>query len=134
MLIDIPCTANAQTVELEFMNFQTPSQDGYTHESSHKDLGSFLTKNSPTSLRHLTSGMFGYSISRPVANKAYFYDIFDNSELFKCNVEGWHTESGPGVFEAVSGLFPNTPLRLTCLQALAMNEVSEIADRVSLFK
>ena len=88
-------------VELEFMNFQTPSQDGYAPHTSHKNLGAFLNSNPPSSLRQLTSGMFGYSSSRPTANKDYFYDIFDKSAQFKCDIEGWHTESGPGVFEAV---------------------------------
>ncbi|KAF2010902.1 glutamine synthetase/guanido kinase [Aaosphaeria arxii CBS 175.79] len=105
-------------VELEFMNFQTPSQDGYESSASHKNLGAFLASNSPSSLRQLTSGMFGYSVLRPTANKDYFYNIFDTSRQFRCDIEGWHTESGPGVFEA----------------ALAMNQVAEIADRVSLFK
>jgi glutamine synthetase len=105
-------------VELEFMNFQTPSQDGYAAGSATKNLGSFLDKNPPSSLRQLTSGMFGYSVSRPVANKAYFHEIFDQSERFRCDVEGWHTESGPGVFEA----------------ALAIDEISEMGDRVALFK
>lgn len=45
--------------------------------------------------------MFGYSITRPVHNQNYYYSIFDACEKFNCNLEGWHTESGPGVFEAV---------------------------------
>jgi glutamine synthetase len=46
--------------------------------------------------------MFGYSLTRPAQNKDYFYGIMDASEKFRCPIEGWHTESGPGVFEAVS--------------------------------
>lgn len=45
--------------------------------------------------------MFGYSLTRPVHNQEYYYDIFDTCRKFACNIEGWHTESGPGVFEAV---------------------------------
>lgn len=45
--------------------------------------------------------MFGYSITRPVHNQDYYYGIFDACEKFRCDIEGWHTESGPGVFEAV---------------------------------
>ena len=48
--------------------------------------------------------MFGYSLTRPVHNKDYYYDIFNTCETFKCGIEGWHTESGPGVFEAVGTL------------------------------
>lgn len=33
--------------------------------------------------------------------KKYFHDIFDQSIEVNCPIEGWHTESGPGVFEAV---------------------------------
>lgn len=62
--------------------------------------------------------MFGYSLTRPVQNKEYFYDIFNSCEAFKCNIEGWHTESGPGVFEA----------------ALEFGEIKQMADRASLFK
>lgn len=46
--------------------------------------------------------MFGYSITRPLHNQDYYYGIFDACEQFRCDIEGWHTESGPGVFEAVS--------------------------------
>lgn len=49
--------------------------------------------------------MFGYSLTRPVHNQDYYYGIFDACEKFRCNIEGWHTESGPGVFEAVGWQF-----------------------------
>lgn len=62
--------------------------------------------------------MFGYSVTRPVHNKDYYYDIFNTCEAFHCNIEGWHTESGPGVYEA----------------ALEFGDVSGMADRASLFK
>lgn len=45
--------------------------------------------------------MFGYSLTRPIHNQEYYYGIFDACEQFRCDLEGWHTESGPGVFEAV---------------------------------
>jgi glutamine synthetase len=106
------------SVELEFINFQTPSKDGYKTDPTSKNIASFLETNAPSSLRQITSGMFGYSVSRPAANKEYFYDICNQSEQFKCDIEGWHTESGSRVFEA----------------ALSMTGVEEMADRVSLFK
>lgn len=83
------------------MNFQTPAEDGYTNDTDHRNLGAFLEKSAPSSLRQITAGMFGYSVSRPKMNKGFFYEVFDKSEEFRCNIEGWHTESGPGVFEAV---------------------------------
>lgn len=66
----------------------------------------------------MTEGMFGYSLTRTVHNQDYFYDIYNTCEAFKCNIEGWHTESGPGVYEA----------------ALEFGEASQMADRASLFK
>ncbi|KAE8390447.1 hypothetical protein BDV23DRAFT_193829 [Aspergillus alliaceus] len=106
-------------VELEFMNFQTPSQDGYGANGSQiHDIASFLEKNTPSSLRPITAGSFSYSATRPVAFKKYFYDIFNTSAEINCGIEGWHTEGGPGVYEA----------------ALKVCDVREMADRVSLFK
>lgn len=55
--------------------------------------------------------MFGYSITRPLHNQDYYYGIFDACEKFRCDIEGWHTESGPGVFEAV-GLYENFTIAL----------------------
>lgn len=83
------------------MNFQTPSEDGYSAGSRHPDVASYLERNVPGSLRQLTAGSFSYSLTRPVANKKYFYDIFDTSAKMNCLIEGWHTEGGPGVYEAV---------------------------------
>lgn len=56
--------------------------------------------------------MFGYSITRPLHNQDYYYGIFDACEQFRCDIEGWHTESGPGVFEAVSGNAPPGDFRV----------------------
>lgn len=69
-------------------------------------------------LPSLTEGMFGYSLTRPLHNKDYYYGIFDACEKFETNIEGWHTESGPGVYEA----------------ALAFGEIKGMADRAGLFK
>ena len=85
------------------MNFQTPSQEGYGHEGSQvHDLAAFLEKNTPGALRPITAGSFSYSATRPVAFKEYFHDTFNTSCRFNCPIEGWHTEGGPGVYEAVS--------------------------------
>ncbi|KAF7554610.1 hypothetical protein G7Z17_g2795 [Cylindrodendrum hubeiense] len=105
-------------VELEFMNFQTPHEDGYGRSDGRRNLAAFMQNNSPGSLRPLTSGMFGYSVSRPLMSKKFFHEVYDRSLEMGCPIEGWHTESGPGVFEA----------------ALAFSPVSRMADNVSLFK
>lgn len=96
--------------EYEFYQFKTPDDS--------QSAASYLKENPTHTLPSLTEGMFGYSITRPVHNKDYYYDIFNTCESFHCNIEGWHTESGPGVYEA----------------ALEFGEVSGMADRASLFK
>lgn len=68
--------------------------------------------------RPLTPGMFGYSILRPSRNSAYFNDLFDLLEQFGVPLEGLHTETGPGVYEA-------------CTQPQI---VLEAADQATLFK
>ena len=101
--------------EFEFYVFRPPIDPttGRTHQAM-----SYLQNNAPSSLPHLTQGMYGYSLSDPIANQDWFYNVFSTCEQFRCNIEGWHTESGPGVFEA----------------ALEFGEIKEMADRASLFK
>jgi glutamine synthetase len=105
--------------EYEFYTFRAPRDDSIqsTHNSS-ATTAPFLQNNPTHSLPHLTQGMFGYSLTDPIHNQGWFYSVFDTCVKFKCNVEGWHTESGPGVFEA----------------ALEFGEIAEMADRASLFK
>ncbi|MFT4681796.1 MAG: glutamine synthetase [Flavobacteriales bacterium] len=69
-------------------------------------------------LSPLTSGMFGYSVLRASQEKEFFNDIFDLLEKFNVPIEGLHTETGPGVYEA----------------AILYSEVLEAADRATLFK
>ena len=51
--------------------------------------------------------MMGYSLTDPVKNQAWYEDMFKVCEDFGCPIEGWHTESGPGVFEAVEQILPH---------------------------
>ncbi|KAF4122899.1 glutamine synthetase [Geosmithia morbida] len=97
--------------EYEFYQFRNP--DPKTSSPA-----AFLKENPPHKLPALTEGMFGYSLTRPVHNKEYFYDIFNTCAAFDCGIEGWHTESGPGVFEA----------------ALEFGDIASMADRAGLFK
>lgn len=48
----------------------------------------------------LTPGMFGYSLLRLGQNRPYFTALFDELAAFGVPLEGLHTETGPGVFEA----------------------------------
>lgn len=107
-------------VELEFVNYVTPGTSGYSVASAQQppNLAGFLQHHQPSDLRSISEGMFGYSISRPTMNKAYFNAIYNTAETFRCPIEGWHTESGAGAYEA----------------ALAFCPAEEMADRVTLFK
>ncbi len=66
----------------------------------------------------LTPGMFGYSVLRASQNSNYFNDLFDLLYTFGIPLEGLHTETGDGVFEA----------------AITYDEILESADRATLFK
>lgn len=66
----------------------------------------------------LTPGMFGYSILRSSLENPYFSDLFDLLGQFAVPVEGIHTETGPGTYEA----------------AIRYAEGVEAADRAVLFK
>ena len=66
----------------------------------------------------LTPGMFGYSLLRSNANREFFNALMDQLLLFKVPIEGLHTETGPGVYEA----------------AIQYSDALECADRGVLFK
>ncbi|KAF8643907.1 hypothetical protein AX16_008923 [Volvariella volvacea WC 439] len=91
-------------VEYEYFNFQeTP----YT-----------LAEKKFTGLNPLTPGMHGYSLLRTQLNKDYFNDLFDESLKLGIDIEGHHTETGPGVLET----------------ALAYTSVLRMADNAVLYK
>ncbi|KAH7103989.1 glutamine synthetase/guanido kinase [Auriculariales sp. MPI-PUGE-AT-0066] len=71
-----------------------------------------------TNLSPLTPGMHGYSMLRTTLNQQYFHDLFDMAEQFDIQIEGHHTETGPGVFET----------------ALAYTDALRMADNAILFK
>ncbi|KAL9102861.1 MAG: hypothetical protein Q9163_002042 [Psora crenata] len=105
--------------EYEFFQFRTPSTSGgVTSQEGPSSTVKFLRENPVNSLPPLTEGMFGYSLTRPLHNQDYYYDIYNTCERFNCGIESWHTESGPGVFEA----------------ALEFGEIKQMADKAALFK
>jgi glutamine synthetase len=69
-------------------------------------------------LTSLTPGMFGYSILRSTLENAYFTDLFDMLNKFDVPLEGLHTETGPGTYEA----------------AIAYSEIVQAGDKAVLFK
>jgi glutamine synthetase len=66
----------------------------------------------------ITPGMFGYSLLRMNHKREYFNALMDEMALFGVPIEGLHTETGPGVYEA----------------AIAFSGALEAADRALLFK
>jgi glutamine synthetase len=69
-------------------------------------------------VKPMTHGMFGYSMLRAGQKNDYFNDLFDLLKKYGVPLEGLHTETGPGVYEA----------------AIAYSEILEAADRAVLFK
>jgi glutamine synthetase len=66
----------------------------------------------------ITPGMFGYSLLRMGDQRGYFNALMDEMLAFGVPIEGLHTETGPGVYEA----------------AIAFSRALEQADRSILFK
>ncbi len=69
-------------------------------------------------LTPLTPGMFGYSILRSTEKNTYLSSLFSGLAGFQVPIEGLHTETGPGVYEA----------------AIRYSDVLTAADRAVLFK
>jgi glutamine synthetase len=69
-------------------------------------------------LKPLTPGMFGYSILRTTLQNDLFTSLFDQLNAFSIPIEGLHTETGPGTFEA----------------AISHADALEAGDRAVLFK
>jgi glutamine synthetase len=86
----------------------------------------FIFRESPTSLEakgfrgleSLTPGMFGYSWVREGQNSELCHAMLDEMAAFDVPIEGLHTETGPGVYEA----------------AIRYDEALRMADKAALFK
>ena len=92
------------SAEFEFWVFQETPQS--LHEKGFRGLDP------------LTPGMFGYSWVREGQNQVLVDDILDTCAEYDIEVEGIHTETGPGVWEA----------------ALKYDDVVAAADKAALFK
>ena len=86
----------------------------------------FLFKETPESVRqkgyanlqHLTPGMFGYSWLRTSENAPLVHAFQDGMMAYDLEIEGFHTETGPGVYEA----------------AIKYDTLARAADKAALFK
>jgi glutamine synthetase len=90
--------------EFEWYNFSETPQS--IHDKKFRDL------------QPITPGMFGYSILRSSLQNDYFTDLFALLNQFGIPIEGLHTETGPGTYEA----------------AINYSEILEAGDRAVLFK
>jgi glutamine synthetase len=90
--------------EFEWFNFAETPQSA--HEKQFRNL------------TPLTPGMFGYSILRTSLKNPFFDDLFSLLCKFGIPIEGLHTETGPGTYEA----------------AIAYSGIREAGDRAVLFK
>ena len=75
----------------------------------------------------ISPGMFGYSLIRSSERSAYFHDLMDMLAAFKVPLEGLHTETGPGVYEAAIACAP--PLMAADRGVLFKAAVKEIANK-----
>jgi len=86
----------------------------------------FMFKETPQSLRDkhytamtpLSPGMFGYSWLREGQHSEMLHAILDEMKAFDIEIEGLHTETGPGVYEA----------------AIRYDDALRAADKAALFK
>ncbi|MFW5876862.1 MAG: glutamine synthetase family protein [Myxococcota bacterium] len=92
------------SAEFEFWVFRE-SPDSI-HEKGYRDL------------TPLSQGMFGYSWLRSGQHAPFVHDVLDTLREYDIEVEGIHTETGPGVWEA----------------ALRYDDVVRAADQAALFK
>ncbi len=90
--------------EFEWFNFRETPQS--VQDKGFKDMET------------LTPGMFGYSILRTSMEDDFYNDLFNLLMEFNVPLEGLHTETGPGVYEA----------------ALMHDHVLAAADKATLFK
>ncbi len=90
--------------EFEWFNFRESPQS--------------LAEKGFRNMQPLTPGMFGYSILRPSQESEFNEALFDWLGEFDVTLEGLHTETGPGVYEA----------------AIIHDEILKAADKATLFK
>lgn len=78
--------ASCFSQEFEWFNFEETPQS--------------LQEKNYCRLKPLTPGMFGYSVLRSTYRNDFFNALFDGMKKLDVPLEGLHTETGPGVYEA----------------------------------
>ena len=69
-------------------------------------------------LRNITPGFFGYSMLRSTVHAEFYRELLDTCRAMDMELEGLHTETGPGVLEA----------------AIKVSDALGSADKAALFK
>jgi glutamine synthetase len=69
-------------------------------------------------LKNLTPGFFGYSVLRSGVHAEFYHELLDAARRMNFEIEGLHTETGPGVLEA----------------AIRVDDALRAADKAALFK
>ncbi len=77
-----------------------------------------LKEKAYRNLQPLDPGAFGYSVLRSSLHASYVNDLFEHLTAFDVPLEGLHTETGDGIYEA----------------SIAHSDILEAADRAVLFK
>jgi glutamine synthetase len=101
------------SAEYEFFFFRETAQSA--RQKNYRD----LTPLSP--------GMFGYSALRASTNAEFLHQILDSLREYDVELEGLHTETGPGVYEAAIRYAP--VLKAADKAALFKTAIKEIAAR-----
>ncbi|MEX2565454.1 MAG: glutamine synthetase family protein [Cyclobacteriaceae bacterium] len=107
-------TIRQQAIDSGFMPQFSQEFEWFNFEVTPEAYG----KDTMASTKPMTPGMFGYSILRSSLKSEFFNDLFDLCLKFDIPLEGLHTETGPGVYEA----------------AIQYSEILLAADRAVLFK
>jgi glutamine synthetase len=103
-----------QADELGYVPLFAGEYEWYNFLSSPRE----LNEKRLDTLQPISPGMFGYSMLRPGLYNEYFNQLFDYLYKFDIPLEGLHTETGPGVYEA----------------SIKFDEVMRAADKAILFK
>jgi len=91
-------------VEFEFFLFdETPHS---VREKGYRDL------------RNITPGFYGYSMLRSTVHAEFYHELLHTCRVMEMELEGLHTETGPGVLEA----------------AIKVDDALSAADKAALFK
>jgi glutamine synthetase len=104
----------SQAEQLGYTPFMSQEFEWFSFAETPQSVNDKQFKN----LQPLSPGSFGYSILRTSLNNPFFTDLFDQLTKFNIPIEGLHTETGHGSFEA----------------AIAHATALEAGDRAVLFK